>query len=132
MSAASSTPQSVAPAPGRPAVVLWYKVYAGFMAVLYLGCGLFSLAIMGGALEDPDEGMDRAFSKIFGGFLLALSAALLAAFALPFLLRPRPWLWIYGIVLIGIGLTSACTLPACVPLLIFWFKPETKAYFGRA
>jgi hypothetical protein len=28
-------------------------------------------------------------------------------------------------------MTSVCCIPACVPLLIYWIKPETKAYFGR-
>jgi hypothetical protein len=32
-------------------------------------------------------------------------------------------------VTIGLGMTSACTLPICIPLLIFWLKPETKAFF---
>jgi len=29
-------------------------------------------------------------------------------------------------------LTSCCILPAAVPLLIYWVKPETKAWFNRA
>jgi hypothetical protein len=28
-------------------------------------------------------------------------------------------------------MTSACFLPFCIPLLIFWLKPEAKHYFGR-
>jgi hypothetical protein len=28
-------------------------------------------------------------------------------------------------------MTSACFLPACIPLLIYWIKPDVKAYFGR-
>jgi hypothetical protein len=34
-------------------------------------------------------------------------------------------------VLICIGMNSCCLLPASIPLLIFWIKPETKTYFGR-
>jgi hypothetical protein len=37
--------------------------------------------------------------------------------------------WIYQIVLIGLGLTSVCCLPATVPLLISYVKPEVKAWF---
>jgi hypothetical protein len=29
-----------------------------------------------------------------------------------------------------IGLTSG-TLVVCIPLLIFWLKPEVKAYYGK-
>ncbi len=34
-------------------------------------------------------------------------------------------------VLIGLGLTSCCTWPATIPLIIQWLKPEMKARFGR-
>jgi hypothetical protein len=47
------------------------------------------------------------------------------------LLPPRPWTWIYHLVIICFGMTSACCIPMCVPLVIFWLKPDTKAYFGR-
>jgi hypothetical protein len=43
----------------------------------------------------------------------------------------RPWAWIFGLVLICIGLTSLCCLPVAIPLLLSWLKPETKSYFGR-
>ncbi|MGB7159266.1 MAG: hypothetical protein WBD40_14450 [Tepidisphaeraceae bacterium] len=48
----------------------------------------------------------------------------------PFLPR-RPWVWIYDLVLICLGLTSICCMPATIPLLIFWLKPEAKAWFGK-
>ena len=54
-----------------------------------------------------------------------------AAFSAGIFLPPRLWVWIYGIVLIAVGFTSACCIPFCVPLLIYWLKPEAKAYFGR-
>jgi len=46
-------------------------------------------------------------------------------------LRPKPWVWIYDLVIICMGMTSACFLPAAIPLLIYWLKPEVKAHFGR-
>ena len=47
------------------------------------------------------------------------------------LLPKRPWTWILGIVLIGLGLTSCLTLPFCIPLLLYWFKPENQIFFGK-
>ena len=35
-------------------------------------------------------------------------------------LPPRPWVWIYDLVLIAIGFMSCCILPFSVALLIFW------------
>jgi len=48
----------------------------------------------------------------------------------PFLPR-RPGVWVYDVVLIALGLTSACLWPITIPLLIFWIKPENKLWFGR-
>jgi hypothetical protein len=38
--------------------------------------------------------------------------------------------WVYDLVLICMGMTSAGCIPACVPLPIFRIKPETKRCFG--
>ena len=68
---------------------------------------------------------------ILGGIMAGLCFAFGVPFAIaPFLPR-RSWVWIYDVVLICFGMTSICSMPAAIPLLIFWFKPETQAYFGR-
>jgi hypothetical protein len=43
----------------------------------------------------------------------------------------RPLFWILCAILIGLGLTSCATIPFCVPLMLFWLKPENQAFFGR-
>lgn len=110
-----------------PPVVTWFKVYAGFMAFMY-----FAVLALGIGIAIVQPGEDAA-EAVFSGVLLAgVGIVLLALFLGGLLLRPAPWVWTYDIVLICIGMTSCLTLPACIPLLIFWFKPETKRYFGRA
>lgn len=37
---------------------------------------------------------------------------------------------IVGIVAIAMGMTSACCMPAAIPLLIFWINDKTRKYFG--
>lgn len=111
-----------------PKVIGWYKAYAVFMCLLYLVVAAFSLTLF---FVDPGEiDMSEMEARIFGICMFLLSLVLFAVFLLPLILRPRPWLWIYNLVAICIGLTSACILPACVPLLIFWLKPEVKKHFG--
>lgn len=71
-----------------------------------------------------------------GAFLMVMAVALVSlvlfvASIAPFFLIPRPWVWIFDLVLICMGMTSVCFLPMCIPLLIHWLKPETKAWFGR-
>jgi hypothetical protein len=57
------------------------------------------------------------------GLMLAVRSR---SFGLAFLV-----LWVYDLVVICLGMTSACILPASVPLLIFWLKPEVKSHFGK-
>jgi hypothetical protein len=48
--------------------------------------------------------------------------------AAPFLPKRR-WVWIYDLVLICLSFTGCC-IAFGIPLLIFWLKPETKAFFN--
>jgi MFS family permease len=112
-----------------PPVVTWFKVYAGAMTALYA-----LVVIVGGALAfvsadwlemNPGEKFFLSVICIVSG--IPFTAAFLAAVFLP----PKPWVWIYNLVLIAIGFGSCCILPASVALLLFWIRPETKAYFNR-
>jgi len=99
------------------------------MALLYLFCLGLGIIFLVAEPTSPDTSAEEArlMGLIFAilGFLLTIPFA-----AGPFLPR-EPWAWIFGLVLICIGLGSACCLPFTIPLLIFWLKPETKSYFGR-
>ncbi|HET6407470.1 MAG TPA: hypothetical protein VFG14_06280 [Chthoniobacteraceae bacterium] len=116
-------------APIPPGVVKWFKVYCGVLCFLYLCVAAASLIFFLVPPEDLDMSVSGA--RIMGAALLGIGLVLFAVCALPFVVTPRPWVWGYGIGLICLGMTSACFLPACVPLLIFWLKPETKEYFGK-
>jgi len=122
--------------PATPNVVKWYRVYAAFLACIYivliLGCavGLFF------AFRAPPDfwrelDMPPFFLYGYVGFLGLMSLALGGAFVAAFLIPRKPWAWTYHIVLICLGLSSACFIPICVPLLIYWLKPDAKAYFGK-
>lgn len=115
------------PAPPAPKVLGWYRAYAAAMALLYLGLDVgLVLAMVTGGIE-----LTEVPVMVFGALMLVLCLALFALFAAALVLPPRPWVWIYHLVLITVGMTSACCLPACVALLVFWIKPEARAYFGR-
>jgi len=111
-----------------PRVVWWFRVYCGFLAFIYLVLVAFSLFLLFGELPESETPEDEA--RFMGGIFLFLGIILFVACLIPHFFSPRPWLWIYDLVIIGLGMTSACFLPVCVPLLIYWLKPETKAYFG--
>ena len=112
-----------------PAVVVWFKVYTGLMALLYFSCFIGGLGMFYFA-GDP-SGELRVELYIQGAILSVIGLPFAIACTLPFVLPRKPWVWVYDIVIIVIGMTSCCCIPACVPLLIFWLKPETKIWFGR-
>jgi hypothetical protein len=113
---------------GTPGVYAWFIVYAVIMALIYLavaGIGALLLAVDPVALD-----MDPIEARITGTVYGLIGAFLTLPYAVaPFLPRRR-WVWIYDMVLICLGMTSCCTLPACIPMLIFWLRPETKQFFS--
>lgn len=115
----------------RPAVVLWYRVYCAVMVLIY------ALLLFGGgaafffADEIPNaEREDRLAIQVQGVMYAVIAVPLAIAHGVGLAIPQKRWGWVYGIVTIGLGLTSCCTWPATIPLLIYWLKPETKDYFG--
>lgn len=116
--------------PLRPSVLTWQKIYCGLMSCLYI------VTMIGGSIflflaTTLSNGQDAAILIFQGIVLLVLGLIFAGVFAASFFIPNRPWAWIYNIVLICLGMSSCCTLPATIPLLIYWLKPETQAYFGR-
>ena len=107
----------------KPAVVTWYVVYAVFMAVVYLGA--IGLGVLLASFAQKDE------ETIQGVIIAVVSLPFLVLFAVAPFRANTPGAWTYHLVLICLWLTSACCIPVSLPLLIYWLKPETKAYFGK-
>lgn len=117
------------PPAGAPSVIFWFKIYCGVLCVLYL-------AVMAAALifffVGPEQfEMSGLFANLMGVLYLVLGLGLFAVCFLPLVLRPRPWVWTYDLIIIALGLSSPCLLPASIPLIIFWVKPEARIYFGK-
>lgn len=111
-------------------VYKWYVAYCALMALLYLL--VVVLGVLFVVYEPTSRHRDAEEAKITGLVFIVMGLILFVPFAAgPFLPR-RPWGWIFGLVLICIGLTSICCLPASIPLLISWLKPNNKAYFGKS
>ena len=114
--------------PPTPYAHKWFVVYCILMALIYITMAVMGIVYM---FIEPDKDMSPAEAKLMGIVFLILGLVFFVPYALaPFLPRKR-WVWVFGLVLICIGLTSACCLPVCIPLLIFWLKPEMKAFYGR-
>lgn len=114
--------------PLTPPVYKWFVVYCIVMALLYLVVAAMGVVFL---FISPDPQMDKTEATLMGIVFLVMGLILFVPYAsAPFLPR-QSWVWVVGLVLICIGLTSACCLPVCIPLLIFWLKPEMKAFYGR-
>lgn len=109
--------------------VFWFRMYCALMSLIYL------LVFFIGAYLAIVQPVTRQYGKtevfIVGVAYAIVDALLLLLFGFGLTVPARRSTWIYGIVLIAIGMTSVCFLPITIPLLIFWIKPETKAVFGR-
>jgi hypothetical protein len=114
----------------KPVVVTWYKVYAGFMTALYLFFALAGALLLAFGSELADAETDEMEVQIMGAVYGVLGLFFGVAFGIGLTVPRRRWGWVYSIILICIGLTSCCTLPASIPLLIYWLKAETKSYYG--
>lgn len=124
-------PSAQRPAGKTPGVVVWYRVYCAFLMIVYaalVALGLFIMFFPEFA-KTPEEALG---AKIGGAIYFIVGIIFFIPFLLSFFFPNKPWVWIYGLVLICVGFTSCCSIPASIALLIFWIRPETKKYFGRA
>jgi hypothetical protein len=113
----------------RPGVVIWFRVYSGLMALIYLvvAVAMGAVVVIAPASPDPE---DELAIQLIGGVLSLVGGGLAVVFGIaPFLPR-RPWVWVYDLALIALGLTSFATWPATIPLLIYWIRKPTQRYFG--
>lgn len=116
----------------QPAVIFWYRLYAGTLALAYLGCLAFMLFLVFGVTREAVVYDPHATTRqIVDLVVILLSLFLGVFFAIATFVPRRPWGWSVGVCAIGIGLLGGVTLPFSVPLLVFWLKPVTKAAFGR-
>jgi O-antigen ligase len=110
---------------------MWFKLYCGAMTLLYALLMVLGgiLTVLGPSMAEEEE---AAVLAIEGIVFAVMGLPLAALFGVGLFLPQRKWAWIYGIVLIALGMTSACCLPATIPLLIFWIKQEMRVYFNCA
>ncbi len=109
-------------------IYLWYRIYSGcllFASVVIICAGVYVFTAPPGAPGTTEEG------QTVGAVLYIILGSITAVLYSIALFSPRkPWSWVFGVVLLAIGIVTFCFLPSLV-LLIFWSKPETRAFFGR-
>lgn len=118
------------PDPEMPQVWIWYAIYCGLHALMYLfviGVGIF-LAVVAHTVDDPEmEPAEAIFVAVFYGIVGLLGFA----FYLTGIFLPKGKVsWIWGLIAICFGFSNCCTLFASIPLLIFWIKDDLRSYLN--
>ena len=111
-----SYPNKLTPTKSPP-TVMWFKVCTGLMALMYIACFIGDGVMV--FLADKAGELERMELLTNGIVLAGVGLPFAIACALPFFFCRKPWVWIYNLVIITIGMTSCCCLPACVLLVIF-------------
>ncbi len=118
-------PHEVSHSSGEPPkVIFWQKMYLGALALMYfLFVPLGGLMIWGGT-EANDMG------AVVQGVMIAFMCAMLGVGAAALIFTPRkPWAWTAHVVVLVLTVGSCC-MPFALPILINWFKDETKDWYG--
>ena len=112
-------------------VIFWYRIYCSFSGV-FVGL-LVLLFLVLRSLPDMEQNMSPSdFDEFQITSLLMVVIGIPCAifyFSCSFMTY-RGWHGVLGLISIGLG-TKGCCLPACIPLLIFWIKLETKRWLNR-
>lgn len=114
---------------GPPRVILWYRIFCGATALMYLAVGLLGLAFLFVPELTQDPELEGAGPWI-GAVIIAMGVGLGGLYVVPFFLTPSKGAWVLGLVLIGLTLSSCCFWPAAIPLMIYWIKDDNRAHFG--
>ena len=115
-----------------PKVIRWFKVYAIVMSVVFGFVFFVCIALVIGVQFVPEkEQGDRIVMTIMGVLYGLIGLVLAIPYTMAAFLPRKPWVWVFDLVMICLGLTSPCCMPATIPLLIFWLKPDARAHFGR-
>ncbi len=105
-----------------PAVIRWQMIYCAMMALMYFAVAVAGVLLFVMAENLADADMNATEARLIGGILAVMSIGLGVLFAAGLLFRRGNFAWVFHIVLIAIGLTSACCWPSNIPLMIYWIK----------
>ncbi len=116
-----------------PGVISWYQRYCRALVVLCCVVSLGGGYFVGNRSELAESAdLEPVFFLLFGA-LWSLTMLFFAFVHFAALRTPRaPWAWTLHAVILGMGVTTLALWPFALPLLYFWFKPETKTFFGRS
>src|ERR1700685_2749766 len=120
-----NNPIYIPPTPGAaiqqaqaPEVVMWARIYAGALGVLYLVVIVLGAFL---AIAAPTATTTRGMPVAVEGMIFVCVGICLAIPSFIALGGGRKkWVWTLNVVLMALGCTSCMCLPFAIPLLIAW------------
>lgn len=117
-----------------PPVVLYFRLYAGFVALVNMGLAAMGLviAIMPMLVEKTPKPGDLIGTAVLGGIYMTIGIVISTLHVVATVMPRRPWAHTFGLVVLAIAFVfnTGCCIVA-VPLLIFWSKAEVKTWFAK-
>ena len=116
-----------------PTVATWQIVYVVLMLIMYVAVfiGGAALIIFRETIgQDPDFEMTAGEALIMGSIYAGVGAVLSVLYLVGIFWRRGMGGWIYNLILIALGMTSCCTWPMTIPLLIFWIRDKDAIVSG--
>ena len=116
----------------NPTVLPYQRIYVLLMFALYMFL-FIGIVYVATDLETFSRGLETTPGELT--IMLAVLGVPTALLAITFLIGLF-WNrglggWIYNLILICLGLTSGCTWPMTIPLLIFWIKQKNDIQYSR-
>lgn len=118
-------------------VIWWNRVYCGFLAGSWIVAGLLCFWARGSipliyetsAEVFTQAGIEQAQLSAVYGLIGVLSFVLsILNLLLLFAPRTRTW-WAAHLFNHAMGVLKCCCIPAAVPLMIYWVRPEVQRAF---
>jgi hypothetical protein len=111
----------------RPRVLLFVKIYAVTMTMVYLLFSAFMFWLF--QAQETELVLPPSVRAVRYG-MVYLCVLLGLAFLVVLFLPKRRWAWGYGLGAIVLGMSSLVLAPFAIPMLLHWIRPATRQYFG--
>lgn len=108
----------------------WVRGFCWLLAICNLGLAALGVAFVSRAEVLQSEFFTAEIVRQVG-WLAVATGLFFAALNVAMAFLPRkPWVWVAHMINLVVPMLLICPAVLCIPLLVAWLKPETKAYFG--
>lgn len=118
----------------RPAAVTWYRAYCYLNVLLNLasiGAGIWMIENKELLGERFGTDWPADVWPMIGSSLMLGGAIFTVGSVVVLMLPNKPWAWVVHLINLIVGVMGCFTALLCIPLLIVWFRPEVKYYYGE-